>query len=339
MAEEIIMTGKELARACVDIANTRKTIYGYAMYGFQITDKTIASKAKQNLNGWYTAKRIRKLQAVANQNPPVWGFDCVNLIKAILWGWNGDETKEKGGAVYAANGIPDTNADGLFGRCRDKSADFTDIQEGEAVHIAGHIGVYVGGGLVVECTPNWEDGVQITALGNVKNEFSRGLYRVRSWDKHGKLPHVGYALSVADGASSPTGGAEEDGEELPDEALGRRILKKGCAGEDVKALQLALISLGYELGDFGPNHDGADGEFGRATQKAVEAFQAAAGIEVDGKFGPASLEALKAALEAKSASQGDAKPEPLFTVVIRHLSATDAAGLAEMYPDAGIEAE
>lgn len=324
MAEEIIMTGKALAQACVDVANTRKTIYAYAMYGFQITDRTIQSKAKQNLNGWYTAKRIRKLQTVANQTPPTWGFDCVNLIKAILWGWTGDETKEKGGAVYAANGIPDTNADGLFGRCRDKSADFTDIQEGEAVHIAGHIGVYVGGGLVVECTPNWEDGVQITALGNVKNEFSRGLYRERRWDKHGKLPHVGYE-------DTPTA---EPGEEAPEDALGRRLLKRGCAGEDVKALQTALISLGFSCGEAG-----ADGEFGKATQAAVEALQAAAGLEVDGKFGPASLAALKAALETQSASQGEEEPAPLFTVVIRHLSATDAAGLAEMYPDAGIEAE
>lgn len=330
MADEIIMTGKELARRCCEIAQSFKTIYGYAMYGFQITDKTIASKAKQNLNGWYTSKRIKTLQAVANQSPPTWGFDCVNLIKAILWGWEGDATQEKGGAKYASNGIPDTNADGLFGRCSDKTADFSHIEEGEAVHIAGHIGIYVGGGLVVECTPNWENGVQITALGNVKNDFAQGLYRVRSWDKHGKLPHVGYE------GMDP---AADQGEELPDDALGRRTLRKGCEGEDVRALQTALISLGYDLGDYGPNHDGADGDFGRATEKAVKAFQAAAALTVDGEFGPATLAALKAALEAKSASQGDTKPEPLFTVVIRHLNATAAAGLAEMYPDAGIEAE
>lgn len=325
MADEIIMSGKELARRACEIAQSFKTIYGYAMYGFQITDKTIASKAKQNLNGWYTSKRIKMLQAVANQNPPTWGFDCVNLIKAILWGWWGDANLEKGGAVYASNGIPDTNADGLFGRCSDKTADFSQIEEGEAVHIAGHIGIYVGGGMVVECTPNWENGVQITALGNVKNDFSQGLYRVRSWDKHGKLPHVGY-----EGTES----AADPGEELPDDALGRRLLKKGCAGEDVKALQAALISLGFDCGP-----DGADGDFGKNTKKAVEGFQAAASLTVDGEFGQASLKALKAALEARSASQTDVKPEALFTVVIRHLNATAAAGLAEMYPDAGIEAE
>ena len=107
----------------------------------------------------------------------------------------------------------------------------------------------------------------------------------------------------------------------------------------MKALQTALVSLKYNLGSFGPNGDGIDGEFGGATQKAVEAFQAAAELTVDGVFGPDTLAALKAALEARSAS-GDGDGEPaLFTVVIRHLSATEAAGLAEMYPDAGIEAE
>lgn len=329
MANEI-MTGKELAQACREIAMTRKTIYGYAMYGFQITDKTIADKAKQNLNGWYTAKRIKMLQAVANQTPPTWGFDCVNLIKGILWGWTGDDALEKGGAVYASNGIPDTNADGLFGRCSDKTDDFSEIEEGEAVHIAGHIGVYVGGGLVVECTPNWENGVQITALGNVKNDFARGIYHTRSWDKHGKLPHVGY-----DGQAD----AAEAGE-LPDNALGRRILKMGCEGEDVRELQRILVSLGHNLGAFGPERNGVDGEFGNATRQAVEAFQAAAALKVDGIFGPATLAALKAAVEALSASKDDEAEEPsLFTVVIRHLSATDAASLAEMFPDAGIEAE
>ena len=119
-------------------------------------------------------------------------------------------TQEKGGAVYAARGVPDTNADGLFGRCQDKTDDFTRIEEGEAVHIAGHIGVYVGGGLVVECTPNWENGVQITALGNLQNEFARGLYRVRSWDKHGKLPWIDYGDPEETENGETEGAAEED---------------------------------------------------------------------------------------------------------------------------------
>jgi len=164
---DCIMTGEELARRCADIAANRKTIYMYACYGFQVTDAAIRSKSAQNLNGWYTSARIAHLKEKANQTPPVWGFDCVNLIKGILWGWTGDETKEKGGAKYATNGVPDTNADGMIARCSDVSTDFREIAVGEAVWMKGHIGVYIGQGLCVECTPKWADGVQITAVWNI----------------------------------------------------------------------------------------------------------------------------------------------------------------------------
>ena len=139
--QNIIMTGDELAARCVNVAEEFKTIYMYACYGFQVTDSTIAGKAAQNLNGWYTQKNINKLRAVANQHPPVWGFDCVNLIKGILWGWWGNEEKEHGGAVYASNGVPDTNADGMIGRCKGVTTDFSEIAVGEAVWLRGHIGV------------------------------------------------------------------------------------------------------------------------------------------------------------------------------------------------------
>ena len=93
---DYIMSGGDLAEKCVDVARNFKTIYMYACYGFQVTGATIKSKAEQNLNGWYTKANIAKLRAVANQHPPTWGFDCVNLIKGILWGWWGNPEKEKG---------------------------------------------------------------------------------------------------------------------------------------------------------------------------------------------------------------------------------------------------
>ena len=62
-----------------------------------------------------------------------------------------------------------------------------------------------------------------------------------------------------------------------------RILKKTSPlmkGEDVKALQGALIAKGYSCGG-----TGADGEFGKNTESAVKRFQKAAGLAVDGKAG------------------------------------------------------
>lgn len=316
MAEEIIMTGRTLAQACVDVANTRKTIYAYAMYGFQITDKTIASKAKQNLNGWYTAKRIRKLQAVANQTPPTWGFDCVNLIKAILWGWWGNPEKEKGGAVYASNGIPDTNADGMIARCSDVTTDFSSIEVGEAVWQKGHIGVYIGNGLAVECTPRWSDGVQITAVHNIGKIAG---YNGRSWTKHGKLPHVNYGNGTAVDV------------EMPDYELGHRLLKRGCEGEDVRELQNALIKLGYNCGP-----DGGDGDFGSMTEAAVMAFQTANGLEVDGKFGEATLTKLK---EALAKADEVPLPELKFTVTIRNVNEDQLEAIKEQWPECEFQPE
>lgn len=81
-------------------------------------------------------------------------------------------------------------------------------------------------------------------------------------------------------------------------ALGDRLLMTDSPmmrGEDVRELQERLNALGYSCGN-------PDGAFGQNTEKGVRAFQKAAGVAVDGKFGPKSLAALKAAEAAKNAS-------------------------------------
>jgi murein L,D-transpeptidase YcbB/YkuD len=62
-------------------------------------------------------------------------------------------------------------------------------------------------------------------------------------------------------------------------------LKPGDTGAQVKVLQRALASLGYSPG-------AVDGDYGPATQAAVEKFQRAAGLKVDGIAGPATRRAL-----------------------------------------------
>lgn len=268
-----VMTAKEMIEKCLDIAKNYKTIYMYAAYGFQVTDATIASKKKQNLNGWYNSStRVKKLKAVANQNPPTWGFDCVNLLKGILWGWVGDTAKEKGGAKYGANGVPDTNANGLFNRCLNKSEDFTTIVPGEAVWLEDHIGLYVGNNLVVECTSSFDNKVLISGLKNIAEVEG---YPNRKWTKHGFLPWLDYEGLLPE-------------QEAPVEVkyeLGDRTLKEGMKGEDVVELQKGLINLGYNLGS-----SGHDGDFGPKTEKAVKEFQKNNGLESDGIFGKASYE-------------------------------------------------
>lgn len=73
--------------------------------------------------------------------------------------------------------------------------------------------------------------------------------------------------------------------------LGDRTLKKGMTGDDVKELQTALIGLGYSCGNYG-----ADGDFGSATASAVQAFQKANKLTINGEYGPETHKALVAAL-------------------------------------------
>lgn len=73
--------------------------------------------------------------------------------------------------------------------------------------------------------------------------------------------------------------------------LGERLLVNGCIGDDVRELQEALISLGYDCGSYG-----ADGEFGDCTELAVMAFQRDRGCDDDGEYGPLTHAAMIAAL-------------------------------------------
>lgn len=80
----------------------------------------------------------------------------------------------------------------------------------------------------------------------------------------------------------------------PEIEYGGRMLRNGSEGSDVKQLQNYLIQLGYDCGSWG-----ADGDFGDATEMAVEAFQRDNKLEVDGVVGPMTYAALEAALQDK----------------------------------------
>ena len=72
-----------------------------------------------------------------------------------------------------------------------------------------------------------------------------------------------------------------------DYTMEMRNLKKGCKGEDVRALQILLIGRGYSCGSYG-----ADGSFGGATDTAVRKYQKAKGLEVDGVAGKNTMGSL-----------------------------------------------
>ena len=65
------------------------------------------------------------------------------------------------------------------------------------------------------------------------------------------------------------------------------LLRSGCRGEAVRALQILLMGRGYSVGNAG-----ADGIFGNDTHSAVTKFQKAKGLDVDGIAGEQTLTAL-----------------------------------------------
>jgi len=181
-----IMTNKEFIAKLQHIVDSYKTVYMWGVFGAPVTESLISAKAKQYPD-WYTSERQASFRKLIGQG--YFGFDCVNLIKGILWGWNGDMTATYGGAKYASNGVPDTNADGMIKLCNDISTDFNNILPGEALWVPGHIGVYIGDGLAIECTPRWSNNVQVTAVGNIGKKAG---YNIRTWHQHGKLPFIDY---------------------------------------------------------------------------------------------------------------------------------------------------
>lgn len=129
--------------------------------------------------------------AWAKWNGKSWNFDCVILIKAILWGWKGDKKASHGGAKYGSNGVYDDNADQIINRCKPVSTDFSTIVPGELLWMAGHVGVYIGGGKVIECTAAWTGEVLISDI-NSKGKRSRNGKAVGYWKKHGRLNYIEY---------------------------------------------------------------------------------------------------------------------------------------------------
>lgn len=129
----------------------------------------------------------------ARWNGSSWNFDCVILIKAILWGWNENKIHSHGGALYGSNGVYDDTADKLITRCIDVSTDFSNITPGEVVWLNGHVGVYIGDNKVIECTGAWERKVLVSNIDSNGNRTRNGK-QVYKWLKHGKLPYIEYLV-------------------------------------------------------------------------------------------------------------------------------------------------
>ena len=260
--------------------------YWYGTTYVPCTEALLRSKSKQ-YPSHYGASRMARYRAdiAANQTCG----DCVGgAIKGAAWSELGAHK-----AQYASNGVPDTSADGMFAFCKRQGADWGAIstlpeRPGVALRRSGHVGVYIGGGQAVEWR-GFNYGCVITRL------------RDRDWTHWYELPWVDYAATPGNG--SDNGSNATPGTGSTPALLGQRLLKRGCTGEDVRQLQQALMSLGYDLPRYG-----ADGSFGGETEAALRAMQTASSIAPDGQYGDGSHAALMSQLAESAEDDAPAVP-------------------------------
>lgn len=185
----VIYKAKDFISKVKNIAQNYNTVYCWGSFGFPITEYNIKRLADDK-NGYpkiYTTSVQTRLRSLIGKK--YFGFDCVGLIKGVLWGFTGDASNPNGGTKYCSNGVKDIDCNDMFDLCSDKTADFSNIVPGEFLWMQGHIGVYIGDGLAVEATASWNNKVQITAVGNIGNKSG---YNSRRWAKHGKSPFIEY---------------------------------------------------------------------------------------------------------------------------------------------------
>ena len=236
--------------------------YWWGCFG-QLADGALYAQKKKQYPGYYTAGDFDSQYGQKVH-------DCVGLIKGYLWCDTPD-----GSPKY--NSAQDVAVGGLYKKCGRKG-DISTLPEtpGVCVFMAnmGHVGVYIGGGEVVEAMGH--------AVGVVKTKLAG-----RGWDYWGMPEWIDYWAEGPSQSDAPTAIPREE-----DFTLGFRILREGCVGDDVRALQLMLKARGYQCGNYGANGDGADGEFGAATKKQLISYQRVNGLEPDGEAGPDTMSAL-----------------------------------------------
>jgi hypothetical protein len=177
------------------------------------------------------------------------------------------------------------------------------------------------------CTSQWGDPQNWEKQGPI-NEMPANLPCIVMRQNGKTMEHTAYYLGdgttveasvnvkrrdVAAGRWTHYGtlkGQFEEGEAMSNE---HPALTVGSKSDEVKEVQRILIELGYNLGVYGPNKDGIDGEFGNKTKDAVIDFQAKHNLAATGTVDEATWTAL---LDSETPEEGEPAPEDVYTVTI-----------------------
>lgn len=227
--------------------------YWYGTFG-QAASRSLYNQKKKQYPGNYEWDYAGETEKV---------HDCIGLVKGYLW-CDGPQDKTP---AYTA--LQDLSANGMRDACTRKGgiSSIPDVP-GVLVFMNQHVGVYIGGGEVIEARGH--------AYGIVKTKLS-----ARPWATWGYCPYVTYETTAANTSNNTKGVCTVD---LP-------VLKKGAKSETVKAMQQLLLAKGYKMKN-GLKTYSADGSFGKATENALKNYQRAKGLEVDGSCGPITWRSL-----------------------------------------------
>ena len=263
------------------------TEYWYGTHGQNCTEELLQRKKKQYPSHYTSGRMSTYRKHIAEK---ALCADCVGAIKYAFWSDLGAH-----GQKYRSNGMPDTSADGLIRFAKEQGCAWGTIDSiperpGIAVRYSGHVGYYMGGGIVRE----WRG----YKYGRVDTKV-----KGRKWTHWYELPFVDYS-----GQTAQLPGVKEP---VSVGTLGSRLLKKGRKGDDVKMLQELLLELGYSLPGYG-----ADGDFGDETEGAVMGFQEDNSLVVDGEYGEKSHAAMMDILAEREAQEDeDEAPETVTQYV------------------------
>lgn len=244
-------------------------------------------------------------------------FDCWNLLKALINEPNIDGNWTWGHHAPATGNMPDIDGWAILQRCTDISRNFNNLVAGEYLYMSGHAGIYIGGNSVIECTTDWDGGVQYSTITNTGGRHKNGWWG-RSWEYHGKLTEwIDYTiidvptLDVDGWWGSKTtavvqqvlrdefGYVEVDGIVSSQEIAQKKYLPNAVptswefveyakGSPTIVALQVTLNNNGCNAGD-------TDGIMGRQTVSALQRFLNERGaspqLDVDGEMGEMTVSA------------------------------------------------
>ena len=144
--------------------------YVWGTYGNELTESLLAYKVSQYPDGVGNHENFIRAHWLGGRTT-----DCVGLIKG--YSWLSPETMT---IDYGTHGMPDIGANQMYYTARESGPISTmpDIP-GLAVWHEGHIGVYIGGGQVIEAMG--------TKNGVVKTELAK-----RNWTHWLKIPYINY---------------------------------------------------------------------------------------------------------------------------------------------------